>query len=364
MRTFFIPSLIFLLVLVGCKTNQNGTKSGSSPVSKIKNEKAFKLIKPADRQYISPGAVFELELTALNDSVRTDSVQVLVDGNHYETLGPDKLSSEITLKGFNPGEVRLLAKIYIADNATETHSCRLRILSDIQPENYSYKVLKTYPHDKGAYTQGLEYVNGFIYEGTGNYGESSVRKLDLESGEILKYRNLSSDFFGEGITLLNGKIYQVTYRKQVGFVYDEKSFEPERKIFYQNKEGWGLCNNGDQILMSDGSHVIYFMDTAYFSVEKTIEVFDDKSEVSLLNELELIDGTLYANRYTTKEIVMIDPETGKVTGKIDMSGIPDPADRHPRMDYFNGIAYDHANKRIFVTGKYWNKIYEVVFIRK
>jgi glutamine cyclotransferase len=225
-------------------------------------------------------------------------------------------------------------------------------------------VIKTYPHDKGAFTQGLEYVNGFLYEGTGNYGESSLRKVDLETGEILKYRNLSSDLFGEGITRINNKIYQITYRAQVGFVYDEDNFELLRKIFYQIREGWGLTNNGEHILMSDGSHIIYYMDTTYFSVEKKIEVYDNNKEVDLLNELELINGVLYANRYTTREIVMIEPETGKLLGRIDLSDILDPADNYSGIDYFNGIAYDSENDRIFVTGKYWPKLYHVEFLRK
>jgi glutamine cyclotransferase len=180
----------------------------------------------------------------------------------------------------------------------------------------------------------------------------------------LKFRNLSSEFFGEGITLLNNKIYQITYRSQVGFVYDAETFEIQNKIYYQNKEGWGLSNDGENIIMSDGSHIIYFMDTTYFSVERKLEVFDNTGEVEQLNEIELINGILYANLYTLNDIVMIDPATGKVTGRIDMSGLLKPEDRHSSIDYFNGIAWDAENKRIFVTGKYWPKLYHVEFIEK
>jgi glutamine cyclotransferase len=225
-------------------------------------------------------------------------------------------------------------------------------------------VIREYPHDIKAYTQGLEFHDGFLFESTGNKGESSLRKVDPETGEILKFRNLSSEFFGEGLTLLNNKIYQITYRSQVGFVYDAETFELQNKIYYQNKEGWGLSNDGESIIMSDGSHIIYFMDTTYFSVERKIEVFDNTGEVEQLNELELINGTLYANLYTLNDIVMIDPATGKVTGRIDMSGLLKSEDRHSSIDYFNGIAWDAENKRIFVTGKYWPKLYHVEFIEK
>jgi glutamine cyclotransferase len=262
-----------------------------------------------------------------------------------------------------PGQINIRIVFSLRDGATENQNLRLRVTSGTEPSNYTYRLVNTYPHDKKAYTQGLEYAGGFLYEGTGNYGESSLRKVSLETGEIVKFRNLPSDLFGEGITRINNKIYQITYREQVGFVYDENNFEVLRKIYYQIKEGWGLTNNGEHILMSDGSHVIYYMDTTYFSVVKKIEVFDNEKEVDLLNELELINGVLYANRYTTEEIVMIDPETGRLLGKINMSGILNPADRYPGIDYFNGIAYDIDNERIFVTGKYWPKVYEVKFIK-
>ncbi|MGC9344075.1 MAG: glutaminyl-peptide cyclotransferase [Bacteroidales bacterium] len=263
----------------------------------------------------------------------------------------------------NPGTASLRILFKLKDGKEENHSLRLRLTSDIVPENFGFIVKRTYPHDIGAYTQGLEYNDGFLYEGTGNYGESSLRKVDLNTGEILKFKNLSSDLFGEGVTLINNQIYQITYRAQVGFVYNKENFKLIRKIYYQNREGWGLTNNGEYILMSDGSHNIYFMDTTYFSVVSKIEVYDQEKEVNLLNELELINGILYANRYTTEEIVMIDPGTGKLLGRIDMNGILDASDRHPSIDYFNGIAWDEENERIFVTGKYWPKLYEVEFVK-
>ncbi len=363
MRNLVFSLLTIVALLASCNTHQNGVKD-MDPAKKIQktSPKKLKLLQPSDKSYINPQLPLKVEFTNSSET-EIDSILIQADNNPLAKLSSGRLSAEIDISRFNPGELRLLCKVYFADSSNENHISRLRIVSDIEPVHYSYRVINTYPHDIKSYTQGFEFVDGYFYEGTGNYGESSVRKVDYKTGEILKFRNLSSEFFGEGITILADKIYQVTYRKQVGFVYDKRSFEPIRKIFYQNKEGWGLCNDGKNILMSDGTHLIYFMDTTYFSVERKIEVFDNEKEVTQLNELELINGVLYANRYTTHEIVMIDPETGKITGKIDMSGILDEKDRHPRIDYFNGIAYDKENDRIFVTGKYWNKVYEVEFIR-
>ncbi len=279
------------------------------------------------------------------------------------TVLKKEMSAEINVGKMNPASSFVRARAFLSDGTDLSASVPVEVVSDIIPDHYTYRVIREFPHDPKAYTQGLEYVDGYLYEGTGNYGESSLRKEDLETGQILKFRNLPSDIFGEGITYLHNKIYQITYKAQVGFIYNAANFELIQKFYYQNKEGWGLCNNGTQILMSDGSNQIYFMDTTYFSQQKKIEVFDNKGPVDLLNELELIKGRLYANRYTTNEIVIIDPATGKVEGKIDMSGILKPEDRHPGIDYFNGIAYDKKNNRIFVTGKYWPKLYQVEFIK-
>ena len=356
-------ALIFLILFTStCKSERTGSKilKENSTKSKVVEVKNLRIVSPKDRTYINPENTLQISLEKLNDSIVFDSILIRLDGIILAKLFEDELLVDVDISNFSPGKKRLLIKSYSASK-TETHAVSLKITSGITPEEYSYKVKNTFPHDKGAYTQGLEYSEGFLFEGTGNYGESSLRKINLETGEIMKFRNLSSEFFGEGITRINNKVYQITYRSQVGFVYNENSFELERKIFYQNKEGWGLCNDGNNILMSDGTHFIYFMDTIYFSVERKIEVFDNEKEVNLLNELELIDGILYANRYTTNEIVMIDPASGKVLGKIDMTGILSQKDRHPKIDYFNGIAYDSDNNRIFVTGKYWPKIYEVEF---
>lgn len=365
-RSYFIFIIFFSLAFFfSCRPGNNGTEheddstSISSPVTK----KNYKIISPANNDYVNPGSELTIRFESEGNTVQADSVYIRFNGNLIRVTSPDSNYVKIDVPAGNPGSSSLRILFKFPGGKEESYSTRLRLTSDITPENYGFKVRTTYPHDKGAYTQGLEFKDGYLYEGTGNYGESSLRKVDLKTGEILKYKNLSSDLFGEGITLINKQIYQITYREQVGFVYNEDNFDLIRKIYYQNREGWGLTNNGDNILMSDGSHNIYFMDTTYFSVVSKIEVYDNEKEIDLLNELELIDGILYANRYTTEEIVMIDPQTGKLLGRINMEGILDASDRHPSIDYFNGIAWDQKNDRIFVTGKYWPKLYEVEFFK-
>ena len=351
------------IVLQSCGSDQLKSTSSANKITEEATKPAtnLKIESPGNQQVIRPGKSFELKLEFTGEKVTVDSIQVFL-GPKNLPYSENEMTSEIPVGRISPASTFVRARAFLPGGSTLTASVPVKVVSDIVPVKYTYRVIKEYPHDTKAYTQGFEYVDGYLYEGTGNYGESSLRKEDLETGEILKFRNLPSDIFGEGITCLNNKIYQITYKSQVGFVYNIENFDLLQKIYYQNKEGWGLCNNGREILMSDGTNMIYYMDTTYFSVDKKIEVFDNEGPVDLLNELELINGKLYANRYTTNEIVIIDPSTGKVEGKIDMTGILKPRDRHPGIDYFNGIAYDKKNKRIFVTGKYWPKIYQVEFL--
>jgi len=235
-------------------------------------------------------------------------------------------------------------------------------LSDIFPAQYRYKVINTYPHDVGAYTQGLIYYDGWLYEGTGNYNQSTVRKVRLSNGEVIQARNNASDIFGEGITIYNGRIYQLSYKAQICFVYDLNTLEEVQKYYYQNKEGWGLTNNEDELIMSDGTNVLYFLDPEMFTVNRQIEVYNNEGPVKDLNELEYIEGKIYANRYYTDEIVIIDPATGKEEARVNMKGILSIKDRKPSTNVLNGIAWDAENERLFITGKYWPKLFEIELV--
>ena len=228
---------------------------------------------------------------------------------------------------------------------------------------YGYRVVKTYPHDRTAFTQGLEYRDGFLYEGTGMFGRSSVRKIDLDSGRIIQRYDLPQPFFGEGITVLNQQILELTWQSQTGFVYDKSSFQVLRSFDYPG-EGWGLTNDGKQIYMSDGSANIRVWDSATLKEIRRITVKDGATPVTQLNELEWVRGEIYANVWQTDRIARISPVDGRVLGWIDLSGILPKSERPDPDAVLNGIAYDAAGDRLFVTGKLWPKIFEIKLVPK
>jgi glutaminyl-peptide cyclotransferase len=224
-----------------------------------------------------------------------------------------------------------------------------------------YRISRIFGHDSNAQVEGLEYVDNFLYEGTGPClnSPSSLRKIDMTTGNVVMIRDLPLTYFGEGITLMNDKIAQLTYKTRVGFVYEKKTFEPIREFHYST-EGWGMTNDGKNLIMSDGSDTLRWLDPEDFHEVKRLAVKDDNGPVFKLNELEYIDGVIYANVFETSRIVCISLETGRVTGSINLAAllknnfpINDP------IDLANGIAYDAEKDRLFVTGKYWSKIYEL-----
>ncbi len=223
----------------------------------------------------------------------------------------------------------------------------------------SYAVKKTYPHDTGSYTQGLIIYKGDMYEGTGLNRSSRLMKIDLNTGKAQKTHALDQEFFGEGITILNDTIYQLTWQNNVVFVYTLPDFK-KVKEFKLNTEGWGITTDGQQLMVSDGSNNLYFYDPATFSLLKTIPVKEDSYPAQYLNELEYIDGFIYANQYTSPYILKIDPKDGNVVGKINVNELWQRVRSiHPGVDVPNGIAYDEATKKIYITGKLWPELYEI-----
>jgi glutaminyl-peptide cyclotransferase len=228
------------------------------------------------------------------------------------------------------------------------------------PPDYGYRVVHTYPHDRTSYTQGLEYRGGFLYEGTGLEGRSVLRKVKLETGEVIQQLRLAPQFFGEGITVINQRIVELTWQSHVGFVYDQASFKQLRAFSYSG-EGWGLTNDGTQIYMSDGTSQIRCWDAVTLQEKKRLTVHDGQEGVERLNELEYIHGEIYANVYQTDRIARIAPSDGRVLGWIDLSGILSKEDQ-AGADVLNGIAYDLLGDRLFVTGKLWPKLFEIKLI--
>lgn len=224
--------------------------------------------------------------------------------------------------------------------------------------NYKIRVLESYNHDAGAYTQGLFFYDGVLYETTGQYGQSSIRKVNLTSGKVLNYVSVDKRYFVEGSSCLNGKLYVLTWMENVCFVYDIKTFRKLGEL-RNPREGWGLTNDGKYLIMSDGTDKIYYLDPMTFMEVKSISVTLNGKRLNYINELEYIDGKIWANVYTTDSIVIIDPKTGIVEGMVDCRNLLPYAMRKPDTDVLNGIAWDEKTKSLYLTGKNWPKIFKI-----
>lgn len=222
---------------------------------------------------------------------------------------------------------------------------------------FSYSILKTYPHDPTAFTQGLQYVDGVFYEGTGLNGQSSIRKVKLETGEVLERRPLGQEHFGEGITLFKDTLYQLTWKSGLALTYDGRTFKPQRSFSYRG-EGWGLTHDGTNLIMSDGTDELRFLDPMTFKERRRVKVTAVGKPVRELNELEFVKGEIFANVWQTDYVARIDPMSGVVRAWIDLRGLLSPRER-ATTDVLNGIAYDAVGDRLFVTGKLWPKLYHI-----
>jgi glutamine cyclotransferase len=229
-----------------------------------------------------------------------------------------------------------------------------------EPQVYSFTIVNTYPHDRNAFTQGLLIDDGFLYESTGLYGNSSLRRVELENGQVLQIYTLSPQYFGEGIAAYEGKIIQLTWQSQTGFVYDEGSFEFLQKFDYST-EGWGITYDGSHLIMSDGTSTLYFLDPENFQKTGQIEVHDSAGSIDNLNELEYIKGDVYANIWMKERIAIINPQTGQIKGWINMTGLQSTQNQDMN-DVLNGIAFDEKADRLFVTGKRWSQLFEIKLI--
>jgi len=294
--------------------------------------------------------------------IESKSGQVIDSVAYY--LNEKEVDSETTLKDIKLGENSAKVKIY--SNGTE-HSINrsFDVYSNKEPEIMTYEIIKEYNHDQNAYTQGLEFYGNNLYESTGLNGKSSLRKVNLNNGEILKVLNLNYEYFAEGLTILNDKIFQLTWRNKIGFIYDLDFNKIGSFDYNKSIEGWGLTNDGEYIYKSDGTSKIWRLDPDTLEEIDFIDVMTDKSRIKNINELEYIDGKIYANTYQQNRdvIIIINPKDGAVESVIDFTGIRNRVLNTPETDVMNGIA--ELNGRLFVTGKNWNKLFEVkIYSRK
>ena len=292
-----------------------------------------------------------------------DSVVYTIDGK--------RVGSAVQTKDFAPnvtntklGKRTIEATVYY-NNTSQTVSKQLTFLSSEKPTLYTYKIVNEYPHDIKAYTQGLEFKNDTLYESTGQYGTSSLRKTDYKTGEVLHQLDLDRTYFGEGLTMLNNKIYQLTWKAKKGFIYDLKTMQYTGSFAYnQSKEGWGLCNDGQKIYKSDGTEKIWTLNPETLAEEDYIEIYTNTSRIKSVNELEWVDGKIFANVYQQNAIAIINPKTGAVEGVINLKGLQEKVSQHPGLDVLNGIAYKGEQNRLFITGKNWDKLFEIEYIEK
>jgi glutamine cyclotransferase len=294
-----------------------------------------------------------------------DSVQFSIDGIKVKSTGT---SSTVNISKYKLGKHTVTAIVFF-ENKTEKVSQPVYFTADATPEIYTYKIVNSFPHDKNAFTQGLEYYNGYLYESTGRKGTSYIRKVELETGKVLQQQDLDAQYFGEGITIFNNKIYQLTWQGGVGFVYDLETFKQEKEFKYtKSREGWGFANNGTHLLKTDGTERIWFLNPDTLLEESYIEAYTNDRKVEKLNELEFINGLIYANIWQQNSILIINPKNGKVEGVANLNGLKAEILKEQNLtdddEVLNGIAFDKENNRIFVTGKHWGKLYEIELIKK
>ena len=327
--------VFFVLLLV---FNCNSDKSGG-----------FKIQINSSSSSIYIGDDISLNITSSNNKV-IDSINYFLNNN--------KISNQIRLNNNKAGENFAKADIYSNGKKISLNK-KFDIYSNIKPELMTYDIVNEFSHDQNAYTQGLEIYEDFLFESTGLNGKSSLRKINLNTGEIINMINLEYEYFGEGLTVLNDKIYQLTWKNKIGFIYDLELNNIGTFNYENSKEGWGLCNDGNYIYKSDGTSKIWRLDPNTLEEIDFIDIMTDKSRIKNINELEYIDGKIYANTYQQNRdvVIVINPSNGVVENVIDFSGLRDKVLQTPDLDVMNGIAYNKG--KLFVTGKNWDKVFEV-----
>jgi len=341
----FILNLLF----ISCGSNSDKNKNDFS-LSFVSSKAEFTLgetIKisvqnPKNKKIDSTSFYFERELLGT-----TNKPELEIPLN-FEKLGNQEIKAVVFSEG-NIDSLKIDIKIY----------------NDKAPEIYTYNIINTYPHDISAYTQGLEFFNDTLYESTGQYGSSSLRKTNFETGEILKKVELADQYFAEGISILNGNIYQLTWKEGEGFIYALNTLEKTGTFNYnKSKQGWGICNNGKQFYKSDGTEKIWILNAETLAEESFIQPTTNRSISTQLNELEWVEGKIYANTYQKDGVAIINPKNGAIEGIISFKGLRAKVSQHPELDVLNGIAYNSKTKKLYVTGKNWDKLFEVEIVKK
>lgn len=336
------------------ETITSNTSSGEEAPLKL-----IKVVSPDENSEFKIGDQIKVVVEAEDNKKLPDSVTISFDGRKVATLTGDQREYNIQSSLLSSTGRKSLKVASFRDGRQHNTITRFMLVySDIIPKKYGYKVVQTYPHDREAFTQGLIYDKGIMYESTGQKTSSSLRETELKTGKVVRQLDLDDSLFGEGITLYGDRIFQVTWESKVGFVYEKSTFKVINKIYYAT-QGWGLTTIGNKIVMSDGTNILYYYEPETFTVLSRLEVYNNEQKVDSLNELEYINGEIWANIWMSDLIVRIDPLSGKVLSYINLKGLLPESEKKPDTDVLNGIAWDKESGRIFVTGKKWPKLYEI-----
>ena len=314
---------------------------------------------------------FKLKIQSTDKTVKlNDTINIDISSKRGAIIDSTKLflnnkpvDNHVILDNYILGNQDIRAIVY-SDGQSFTLTNSFDIYSESAPKLYKYEIINEFRHDNKAYTQGLEFYDNVLYESTGLNGKSSLRKVNYRTGEVLKSIKIDNEYFAEGITILNDKIYQLTWKNQIGFIYNT-DLEIMNTFEYGNSiQGWGLCNDGEYIYKSDGTNKIWLLDKVTLEEISYIEVMTNKSKIKNINELEYINGKIYANTYQLNRdvVIIINPKNGTVEGVIDFTGIRDLVKKSPDLDVMNGIAYNPKTDRLYVTGKNWDKLFEIKLV--
>ena len=336
-----------VLKIIIVATLISGCGNSSKPI------KHFLIQTNANKNVISNTDTLKLSLSNPSNK-KIDSVNYVMNNSPVADI--------LLLQNSSLGEKMIKAEVFY-DGKKEVALQKVIVVNGSTPKLYNYELLNTYPHDITSYTQGLEFYKGVLYESTGQYGESKLRALDYKNDAILNNVNLSRSYFGEGLTVLNDKIYQLTWKEGRGLIYDVNTFETLGSFNYgQSKEGWGLCNDGRQLYKTDGSENIWILNAETLEEERFVQAYTNKGRLTNLNELEWVEGKIYANRYQKNGVAIINPINGAIEAVLDFKDLKNKVTNHPGLDVLNGMAYNPDTKTLFVTGKRWDKLFEVRII--
>ena len=366
-KSGYLFILLTFSLLVSCKEDKNPNQETEN--TDLLNYRSSVLLYPSN-QTVTLGDSLPFEIQLTDSSAQIDSMHVLVDelnSNFTTSKSGDQSQGRIyfSVSGSNLkiGSHTLQLKVRIKGKDWEQSSQTFFVSSDIKPEVLTYQVVQTYPHSNTSFTQGLEWFGNRLYEGTGLNGKSTVMEIVPKTGSALQRVALDQTVFGEGITVVNNQLYQISWKNQQGFVYDLPSLKKVKTFSYPT-DGWGLTHWQNQLVMTDGGNKLYFLDPLSFKTLGSVEVWDDKNAIDQLNELETVGDAIYANKYTTDTIVKIDPKTGKVLAYIDLKGLLKESDKTGEEDVLNGIAWNADEKLFYLTGKNWPKMFAVRFVSK